>query len=37
MEQTVFSVTNLNQRIKSLLDADGGFQSVCVQGELSNY
>ena len=37
MEQTVFSVTELNQRVKGLLDADPMLQSVCVQGELSNY
>ena len=37
MEQTVFSVTDLNNRIKGLLDADLMLQSICVQGELSNY
>ena len=37
MEQTVYSVTQLNQIIKDLLDGTPELQSVCVQGELSNY
>ncbi|MGN1002109.1 MAG: exodeoxyribonuclease VII large subunit [Oscillospiraceae bacterium] len=37
MEQTVFSVSDLNNRIKGLLDGDSVLQSVCVKGELSNY
>ena len=37
MEQTIFSVSDLNNRIKGLLDGDSVLQSVCVKGELSNY
>ena len=37
MEQNVLSVTELNNRIKGLLDADPVLQFICVQGELSNY
>ena len=37
MEQKVYSVTDLNQLIKRLLDDTPELQSLCVQGELSNY
>ena len=37
MEETVFSVTQLNSRIRDLLEGDTALQSVCVSGELSNY
>ena len=37
MEQKIFSVTDLNNRIKGLLDVDPILQNVCVKGELSNY
>ena len=37
MEQSVLSVTELNGRVKALLDGDGLLQNVCVRGELSNY
>ena len=37
MEQTVYTVTKLNQAVKDLLDGAPELQSVCVQGELSNY
>ena len=37
MEQKIFSVTDLNNRIKGLLDLDPILQNVCVKGELSNY
>ena len=37
MEQKVYSVSDLNQLIKSLLDGTPELQSLCVQGELSNY
>ena len=37
MEETVFSVTQLNSRIRDLLEGDAALQSVCVCGELSNY
>ena len=37
MEQTVLTVSNLNDHIKSLLDGDPCLQDICVQGELSNY
>lgn len=36
-QQTVLSVTELNGRVKSLLDGDGLLQNVSVRGELSNY
>ena len=36
-ERTVYSVSELNRRIKLLLDGDSVLQSVCVAGELSNY
>ena len=37
MEQTIYSVSNLNLYIKGLLSSDPLLQTVCVQGELSNY
>ena len=37
MERPVFSVTELNEHIRSLLDSDALLQNVCVFGELSNY
>lgn len=37
MNEEVLSVTELNNRIKALLDADPMLGSVCVRGELSNY
>lgn len=37
MEQTAISVTELNERIKGLLDCDTFLHNVCVRGELSNY
>ena len=37
MEQTVYTVSKLNQIVKALLDGAVELQSVCVQGELSNY
>jgi len=37
MEQTVYTVSNLNQHIRELLDADPFLANVAVQGELSNY
>lgn len=37
MEQKILTVSDLNNRIKSLLDSDGLLQNVCVKGELSNY
>ena len=36
-EQTVYTVSELNGHIKSLLDGDALLQNVCVKGELSNY
>lgn len=32
-----YTVSELNEAIQSLLESDGRFLSVCVQGELSNY
>lgn len=37
MEQTVYTVSSLNQIVKDLLDDEPILQNVCVQGELSNY
>lgn len=37
MEQTTFTVTELNARIKGLIDADPMLGNICVKGELSNY
>ena len=37
MEQTVYTVSKLNQVVKDLLDGTAELQNVCVQGELSNY
>ncbi|NCB52102.1 MAG: exodeoxyribonuclease VII large subunit [Clostridia bacterium] len=37
MEQNAVSVTELNNRIKALLDSDPFLGNVCVRGELSNY
>ncbi len=37
MEQKIFSVTDLNNRIKGIIDADSVLQNMCVKGELSNY
>ncbi len=37
MERQTFTVTELNMRIKGLLDMDPMLADVCVRGELSNY
>ncbi len=37
MEQKILSVSDLNNRIKVLLDGDPILQNICVKGELSNY
>ena len=37
MEQDVLTVSELNQRIKLLIDGDPLLSGVCVRGELSNY
>ena len=37
MERQSLSVTELNQRIKGLMDAAPWLSDVCVRGELSNY
>jgi len=37
MEQEIFSVSELNQRIKALLDGEPALQNLYVAGELSNY
>ena len=37
MDEMIFSVTELNNRIKGLLELDSVLQNVCVCGELSNY
>ena len=37
MEQKVFSVSELNNRIKELFELDPMLTHVCVRGELSNY
>ena len=37
MERNVYTVTGLNQIVKELLDGEDLLQSVCVQGEISNY
>lgn len=37
MEQQPISVTELNNRVKALVESDAFLNSVCVRGELSNY
>lgn len=37
MEQTIYSVSELNGRIRELVNGDPLLQNICVQGELSNY
>lgn len=37
MERQAFTVTELNMRIKGLLDTDPLLSELCVRGELSNY
>ncbi len=37
MERQVFSVTELNNRIKGLLELDPALRNICVRGEISNY
>lgn len=37
MEQHIFSVTEVNNLVKLLLDGEPMLQNVCVRGELSNY
>ena len=37
MQSPAFSVTELNNRIKDLLELDPLLENVCVRGELSNY
>ncbi|HBR08352.1 MAG TPA: exodeoxyribonuclease VII large subunit, partial [Clostridiales bacterium] len=36
-QQQTISVTELNNRIRALLDSDQFLSAVCVRGELSNY
>ncbi len=37
MEQQIFSVTQVNQLIKSILDSVPQLGGICVRGEISNY
>lgn len=37
MENTTLTVTQLNNRIKGIIDMDPALADVCVRGELSNY
>lgn len=37
MEENIFSVTELNEHIKGLLESDRALNRLCVRGELSNY
>ena len=37
MEVRTLSVTQLNNRIKGLIDSDPVLADICVRGELSNY
>ena len=37
MEQHIFSVTEVNELVKLLLDNEPMLRSICVRGELSNY
>ena len=37
MERTIYTVTQVNEYIKSRLDGDYALQDICVSGELSNY
>lgn len=37
MERETLSVSQLNNRIKGLIDSDSALANVCVRGELSNY
>lgn len=37
MEEKIFSVSDLNNRIKGLFELDPMLQNICVKGELSNY
>ena len=37
MERLTFSVTELNERLKGLLESDPVLGDLCVQGEISNY
>lgn len=37
MEDNIYTVAELNQHIKNLLDSDGALSGLCVRGELSNY
>ena len=35
--ENIYSVTELNDRVKQLLDCDPGLSGICIRGELSNY
>ena len=37
MDRQTFSVTELNNRIKGIIEHDAVLADVCVRGELSNY
>lgn len=37
MEKPVLTVSELNERIKNLIESDPMLGEVCVRGELSNY
>ena len=37
MEQHIFSVTEVNELVKRLLDNEPMLSGICVRGEISNY
>lgn len=37
MEQHIFSVTEVNELVKLLLDNEPMLSGICVRGEISNY
>ena len=37
MERHIFSVTEVNELVKLLLDNEPMLSGICVRGELSNY
>ena len=37
MEQQIYSVTQINTYIQSMMDSDRLLSGLCIRGEISNY
>ena len=37
MQQSILTVSELNQLVRDKLDRDSALQNICIRGEISNY